>query len=350
LHLPRRPSDFTSTWLSAALEAGRAAPANAVNAVSVVPLNMSTGLTSDVYRLTPTYAPGVTGPPVIVAKMSSEDEVTAALGSSLRLFLREVKFFRELAGEAGIAVPKVYFADSETDSGRYVLLLEPAGRVGDEHPPHDISASEADRVLAALAGMHAKWWNSERLKEFPWLISGTSHNYNAIVQRKFLQAWPGVVEIGETLGPKVARLYDRGSAPPATLTHGTPRPQNIYFRGDPGSPEVMLISWQVVGVRPGPWDVSYLLAVGLPVEERRTHEMRLLRRYHDLLLAGGIRDYPFERVTSEYRTGMLRLLVMISIAEDNLDLSTPAGRGLLDRYIERSVALRDWKCAEVVPL
>jgi hypothetical protein len=323
---------------------------------------MSTGLTSELYRITPTYAPGASGPPVIVAKMSSEDEVTAALGSSLRLFSREVHFFRDLASDAGIAVPEVYFADSEPDSGRYVLLLEPAGRVGDENPPHDITVGEAERVLAALAGMHAKWWNSDRLKEFPWLLSGTSHSYNSAVQRKFLQAWPGivdrygsmfprgVVDIGEILGPKVTRLYDRGSVPPVTLTHGSPRPQNIYIRGESSAPEVMLISWQAVGIRPGPWDVAYLLAVGLPVEERRAQEMRLLRRYHDALLADGIRDYPFDRVTSEYRTGLLRLLVMVAILDDNLDLSTPAGRGLLERFVERSVALRDWKCAEVVPL
>lgn len=323
---------------------------------------MSTGFTSDLYRITPKYVAGKSGPASTVAKMSSEDEVTAALGSALRLFLREVQFYRELAHEAGIAVPKVYFADSEEDTGRYVLLLEEAGRIGDANPQHDLAVSEAEKVVTALAAMHAKWWDSERLRDYPWLISSSSRSYSAAVQRKYTQAWPGILErigdrfpkgvreIGEALGPKVTRLYDRASSPPVTLTHGSPRPQNMYLRGDPASPEVMLISWQAVGIRPGPWDLSICLAMGLPVEDRRSHENRLLRRYHDALLAAGIRDYSFERALSDYRVGLLRLLVLLAISDDNFDLSTPAGRGLVDRYTERSVALRDWKCGEVLPL
>ena len=54
--------------------------------------------------------------------------------------------------------------------------------------------------------------------------------------------------------------------------------------------------------------------------------------------------------TAEYRNGLLRLLIVIAITDDNLDLSTPAAQGFIDRHVERSVALRDWKCGEVVPL
>lgn len=329
---------------------------------------MSTGFTSDLLRITPTYkqgvsgTPGFAGPTSVIAKISSEDEVTAAVGTSLRLFLREVQFYKELAPEVGDAAPKVYFADSEEDSGRYVMLLEDMGRVGDSNPPHDCSVSDAEHVVAALAALHAKWWESDRLKRLPWLISGASHNYNAAVQRKYLQAWPGIVDrysdrfpsgvlaLGEALGTKVNKLYNRASVPPVTLTHGTLRPQNVYVTGSPDAPRVIFISWQAAGLRPGPWDLSYFLAVALPVEERRANEMRLLRRYHDLLLTHGIRDYPMDRVTAEYRTGLLRLLILIAIADDNFDLSTPAGRGLVERLVERSVALRDWKCAEILPL
>jgi hypothetical protein len=107
MHLPLRPADFTPQWLSTALEAGGAAPAGSVESLSIEPLGMSTGFTSNLYRINPKYVAGKSGPASMVAKMSSEDEVTAALGSALRLFLREVQFYRELAHEAGIAVPKV---------------------------------------------------------------------------------------------------------------------------------------------------------------------------------------------------------------------------------------------------
>lgn len=362
MHLPQRPADFTPAWVSAALEASGAAPRDSVESLTIKQLGMSTGFTSDLLRIIPTYRPGLSGPASIIAKMSSEDEVTSALGTSLRLFLREVHFYKELATEVGVAVPKVYFADSEEDTGRYVMLLEDMGRVGDLNPPHDSSVAEAEHVVAALAAMHAKWWGDERLKGMSWLISGTSRNYSAAVQRKYLQAWPGIVErygdqfpagireIGAALGPRAQKVYDRASVPPVTLTHGSPRPQNIYIRGSAGFPEVVLISWQAVGLRPGPWDLSIFLAVGLTVEDRRSHETRLLRKYHDLLVANGIKGYPFDRVVADYRFGLLRLLILFAILDDNLVLSTPAGQGLVDRYIERSVALRDWKCGEILPL
>ena len=362
MHLPQRAADFTPAWLTDALRSGGGPAGVAVTSVSTQPLGLSTGLTSDLLRIVPTYHGMPPGPASLIAKMSSEDAVTAALGSSLRLFGREVHFYQELAGEAGVTVPRVYFADSEPDTGRYVLLLEDLGRVGDLNPPHDCTVPEAEHVVAALAAMHAKWWESDRLKKLPWLVSGTSHTYNFAVQRKYQQAWPGVaerfgtkfprgvLEIGEALLPRVSRVYDRASAPPVTLTHGTLWPQNIYLRGDPESPEAMFISWQTVGLRPGPWDVAYFLAAGLPVEERRSSEMRLLRRYHDLLLGSGVRDYPFDRVIGEYRNGLLRMLIVIAVADDNLDLSTPAGKGFVERHVERSVALRDWKCGDYLPL
>ena len=362
MHLPQRAADFTPAWLTEAMRSGGGPAGVAVTSVATQPLGMSTGLTSDLLRIVPSYEGAPPGPATLIAKMSSEDEVTAALGSSLRLFDREVHFYKELAGEAGVTVPRVYFADSEPDTGRYVLLLEDLGRVGDQNPPHDCTVPEAELVVAALAAMHANWWESDRLKKLPWLMSGTSRNYTYAVQRKYQQAWPGiaerfgtkfprgVIEIGEALAPRVSRAYDRASVQPVTLTHGWLWPQNIYLRGDPASPEVTFISWQTVGLRPGPWDLAFFLATGLPVEARRANEMRLLRRYHDLLLGRGVRDYPFDRVIGEYRNGLLRLLIMIAIADDNLDLSTPAGQGLVERYADRSVALRDWKCGDYLPL
>jgi hypothetical protein len=362
VHLPQRAADFTPEWLSAALASTGSAAPNSVQSVSVRPLGMSTGLTSDLFLITPTYHSGTAGPATMLAKMSSEDEVTAALGSSLRLFQREVRFYQELARDAGVGVPLVYFADSEEDSGRYVILLEDLGRAGRSVPPHECSVEDAERVVTALASMHAKWWDSQRLKEMAWLAAGSSRNFNAAVQRKYLQAWAGVVdrfgsgfpkgvlEIAEALGPRIARVLDRCSASQVTLTHGTLMPEYVYVSGESDEKQVKLISWQAVGIRPGPWDLSFFLGFGLTIDDRRAHEMRLLRRYHDLLLGAGIDGYAFDRVVSEYRTGMFRLLAYIVIVDDNLDLSTPVGQGLVERAMERSVAVRDWKCAEVLPI
>ena len=52
---------------------------------------------------------------------------------------------------------------------------------------------------------------------------------------------------------------------------------------------------------PGVTDVSYLLGTSLLPEERGSHERALVERYHENLLAGGVKDYALETCWHDYR-------------------------------------------------
>ena len=56
-------------------------------------------------------------------------------------------------------------------------------------------------------------------------------------------------------------------------------------------------------------DVSYLLSQSVPLEVRREHEGRLVRRYLEGLVAAGVTSYPLEDALRQYRIGVAFNLV-----------------------------------------
>ena len=67
--------------------------------------------------------------------------------------------------------------------------------------------------------------------------------------------------------------------------HGDYRLDNLLFAERHG---VTVLDWQTVSWGPPLVDASYFLGGCLPIEERRGHEERLLRGYHEQLLAHGV--------------------------------------------------------------
>ncbi|MBI4219544.1 MAG: phosphotransferase [Chloroflexi bacterium] len=323
---------------------------------------MSTGLTTVIARLTPDYedAPPE-APRTLIAKLPPQDEVTRALGTSLRLYERETRFFQELAPRAGIGSPKLYYGATSDDGSSYILLLEDMGRVGTREGPRELTHDEARAGVIALARMHARWWESPELNRYAWLTAATGRAVNLAIQKKYNQAWPGVAErfegrldpdikqIGTRFGPALGKFLEKYTRPPLTLIHGTPYPENMFFRRRDGDVEVVLISWQVVARRPGVWDIAWFITYGLPTERRREQEESLLRLYHSQLKEGGVSEYSWDRLVEDYRAGILRVLMAFVIAEDNLDFSFPGAGDIPNRWLERTAALTDWNCAELIP-
>ena len=96
-------------------------------------------------------------------------------------------------------------------------------------------------------------------------------------------------------------------------------------------------------------DVAYLLATNLRVDDRRTHEQRLLRRYHDRITELGVRQYPLTQFEDDYRGSMLNVTNMFIIAA-LLDPGNDRGRALIHEIVVRSfTAADDLDAADHIP-
>ena len=133
-------------------------------------------------------------------------------------------------------------------------------------------------------------------------------------------AAPSIVEQALARVPEVFGALSRC---PATLTHGDVGLDNVRF--DLPDAPLAVYDWQLVLRAPAARDVAWFLARSLPVEQRRRQEDRLVRTYHEALVAAGVRDYPLETLQRHILLGYLQALYSVISAGVNADFSTERG-------------------------
>ena len=361
LKIVERFEEITATWLTSALRQGGVLGNVTVESVDTEVIGLSAGYTSEIARLIPHYNDDEQNAPYsIIVKLPSLDPATQAVGTSLHLYERESRFYQDIGPLAGIRVPTCYYSAMDLRQARHVLLLEDFGPVGLGDQSPECTIEEARRALEALARMHAKWWESEQLDNYPWLASSTRGSLSSTFQRKFQQGWgavterfsgrlpQGVEEVGDLLVRRVEDVIRRSSTSPVTLVHGSFRPENLYFESGANVGGVGVANWQFVSRRQGALDVAYFIPYALPTDIRREHEASLLNTYLETLTDSGVTDYSMDRLVGHYRLGLLRSLVLFVIGDENLDLAVSTGEIWTTRRVASLEALADWNCAELL--
>ena len=331
-----------------------------VTSVDVARIGEGVGFVGLLARLTPAYEGG-DGPRSMIAKLPSPEAGPRLLGQMYGLYAREARFYATLAPTVGIATPACYWA-AHDEAGLGAMLLEDmAGRarVGDQ-----LSGVEIDDALvavSALAELHAAWWNSPRLDEVDWLESGTDlirqplatmyEPLRPVFEARFSERLgPEFCALLPELNQRVAQTFDEMDKRPTTLTHGDYRLDNMFFSGSGESATVTVCDWQSVNRTYGIFDISYFIITNLSVEQRRKHEMTLLRAYHDVLVAHGIKDPDVDTLFEEYRSAPLGMLALGVINGAVLDAQDGRGQALFDAIFERFVtASRDHDSVSLLP-
>lgn len=253
---------------------------------------------------------------------------------------REVRFYREVG--AAFA-PTMYYADSDDANRRVVLLLEDVGggRQGDGLA--GCSIADAAHVMEVLAPFHARWWGERASRlNFPSArgdLRGRQERY-AQQAELFLAQYGGalpaaVIEIISGLRFRLAAVAEALYSGPETLIHADLHLDNMIFDppGDPRS--VIVLDWQTVSVGPPASDLRFFLSDSLSVENRRTAQTTLFKRYATLLAANGVRNYSVEELRSDCGRALLLLLAgtigwLMNISGDDL---TVRERALQDAAI-----------------
>ncbi|MDX1649324.1 MAG: phosphotransferase [Myxococcota bacterium] len=305
------PARVTAEWLSEALRQGGALPPD-VAVTGFEAERVGTGQVGQNVRFRLALSRPAEGAPAsVVGKFPSSDPVSRATGVAQGNYMKEVRFYQEVAPTVDIRTPRCWHAAWEPEHSDFVLLMEdlaPA-RQGDQIA--GCSVDEAALALEELAKLHAPRWNDPSLASIEWL-NRRSPEGARIVQALYTSVWEGFVRrygdrlapealaAAERLGPRLERWLLRAEGPRA-VTHGDYRLDNMLFGTPEGGPPLAVVDWQTPGHGPPLADVSYFLGAGLPVELRRRHEDALLREYHGHLRAGGVSGYDLERCREDYR-------------------------------------------------
>jgi len=298
-----RPEAVDAGWIEGALaDAGIC-----VTVASLAAERIGTGQLGDTARFRLTYAPGSDPAPVtLIGKFSSTDPTSREVAAAWSLYAREVRFYRELAKTARIAVPACYGAQLDAGGG-FALLLEDLAPAAPGDQFTGLSDRNALRAVREVARLHAAFWQRGDDPDLAWLDTA-AHGQPFYTADVFRGAWPGFRDrYAAQLSDDQRRVcdalaegydvYDRPRARPRCITHNDFRPDNMLF----DDARLVVVDWQSVALGTGAVDVAYLIGGGYSPAARRAIEPQLMAAYLDELRAQGVDDYGADEFSADYR-------------------------------------------------
>ncbi len=304
-------------WLSAALRSTRLLPAN--NSVSQVrPERLSGGLMANTYILHLSYLEQDDALPAsIVAKFPSSNPDSRAAGKEMLAYEREVKFYKEISARLSIKVPALYYADIDTDTGNFALLIEHLDQAR-VVTSGDCNFTQLKASIRELAKLHADTWNRKGLPVAPWILAFDDAGY----QQQYL-SWSrlglnimlgaqGVdkPEYFEAVSEGVInclKAWPEYLASHSCLIHCDYRLSNLLYLGDS---ESVAVDWQTLHIGNPGFDTFYFIHSSQVSDEEG---LELLRAYYDVLSAQLGDSYSWDACLEDYYLGVIYAAFMVMV-------------------------------------
>jgi hypothetical protein len=312
-------------------------------------------LISRIMRLRLTYNRQEHDSPSHVFFKTSHEGVEPALREFGR---KEVAFYDVVASAmpSGL-LPRCYEGVAERERPWHLMLEDLTTThtaLGDWPVPPTLEQSDA--ILVAHARFHAFWWDHERLG----VSVGAFADDSGALERN-LAGFPKEVatftdRLGDRLSADRRRIYERliAAAPRLagryrthrnmTIIHGDAHVWNAMLPRDLAVDDVRLIDWDAWRIDTATDDLAYMIAVHWFPDWRARYERESLLRYHDALLAGGVRAYPFDALWEDYR-----LSVLWQIATPMWQANHGLGPWIWWNHLERVMsAVHDLGCLDLL--
>ncbi len=304
------PSQVDAAWLTRALTA---AGALRDGAVADVAMQIEVRSLSTIARLQLAYTAGAQGvrPQRLFLKICTPGAGNELLGPS------EVHYYtRDYAGVRGVPLLTYYDAAYSAEQGSYHLLLDDVSATHAESHGRTPTLAYGLALAEGLARMHVHWWGPGHLEAGGEAIPGAAEieRYVAMARAGLAPMLQGVR--GEITTTWRAALHDLFTYHPAemiartanthgfTLVHGDVNPGNI-LAPVLGDAPVYIIDRQPFDWSLTTWlgvsDLAYMMVHWWDSDIRRELETPILRHYHQLLCAAGVRHYSWQQLLLDYR-------------------------------------------------
>lgn len=307
----RRPGAVDAPWLTAVLQRA------GIDAVvkSFTAANVGTGQIGESVRFKLVFDRVADDAPAsLVGKFPSPGDVSRATGVALGNYIREVRFYQQLAPGALIATPRCYFTDVDEVTSEFVLMMEDLAPAQQGDQLAGVSLDQARLAVVEAAKLHASHWGDDGLDDLPW-VSGSKAAGPGLVSNDLVVAlWQGFrqrygarlephwVAAGELISGRFVAVAGQHDGP-RCLTHNDYRPDNMMFASAAGGHPLTVLDWQSFAYGAGATDVAYFLAGALPTEVRRANEAALLDLYFQTLTGLGVTGYSRADLNRHYGQG-----------------------------------------------
>ena len=224
-------------------------------------------------------------PPSAFVKLAPFDAEQRKFVNLQGMGVAEARFYRDLAPEVPVRVPKVWYAEFEgTGSGdddRYVMVLEDLVASGCRFPTRedaDIEARIFD-IVEQLARLHAQYWQSPRFGATRRPRRGSHRAGPARRRRRATSCSMAIDNLADRLpeGFVEARrdVHRARAGDPASCTARASARSCTAIRTSATSSSTAttrrrtgFLDWAVISHAPGIRDVAYVLSASTPTELR----------------------------------------------------------------------------------
>jgi aminoglycoside/choline kinase family phosphotransferase len=306
LTIPAGPETMTPAWLTTALQTSGVLTHAVVTAVTWQPLS-GQGWTTQMARLALTYDALEAGAPATLVTKSSAREASTRHFFG-RFYAREVAFYRWVAPEVPLRVPRCYYGAYQAATHAHVLLLEDLAPLGADDLLRGVSVDVAAAYTRCIVALHAHCWEHARLTtmagHFPAYGVRFAEGYAAhlehglTVMRPYLT--PTTCTLATQLKQGLQARWDSQRTIPQTLLHWDAHAANFLRPAGVGDAGVV-VDWQNCVVGCGIWDVARFCVMSLSPASRRAAQMDLVALYTEMLAAHGVRNYTFPRCFADYQ-------------------------------------------------
>lgn len=338
--LPQTPEAVSPEWLSAALAERH--PGVRIRSVEVLEIHHGTNSNA---RLGVTYEGEPDLPETFFLKMLPLDPERRQTINATGMGRREALFYRHLADDVPMRVPRPFVARVDERDGSFVLLLEDLGptdcRLAD--PATGLEVDQAAAAMDDFAALHVRFADQKtRAEQVPWikpmdggsdmgvwmLQFGLDHHRDQL-RDPFAEMAKLYIEQRATLD----EIWLRG---PTTVLQGDGHIGNLFL--DPDGREggrVGFLDWGLIQLGTPMRDVGYFITMSLSPANRREHERALIQRYLDAREALDADPWSFDeawllhRVHAAYAAPAACPCVMFP--EDEPEENKPLSRSFLER-------------------
>ena len=317
-----------------------------ITATEIRTLGEGVGLMSSIARGHLTFESG-RQETVIVKCIARTDN--SELSKGLNFYRNEVNFYRHLADECPVPIPRGLYTALDDDSQDFLLVMED---LGDATAGDQLVGCTADQLTAAFtraAQLHGTFWG--RTSEFDWLFQQI--DMKTILFRRDAIFRPGVEPAIERFGEHftgnradvVHRITEQyidvflnalGGEP--TIVHGDYRTDNMFLVEVDGQADIIAFDWQNTMGGNGTHDIAYFCSQSADPDLQRDATMSAIRNYHDILMDQGVKNFSFDECVERYRYNVLATTITPIAICGTLDQGNERGAQLGNTALERQFA------------
>lgn len=308
---PTAPSAVDAAWLEARLD--RAGLLCGARVSALAWQSIGTGQVGDTARFTLTYDRACAAPATLAGKFAAADPTSRGTAAAMSLYVKEVGFYRELAGLIEVRTPRVYAAEIAEDGTDFVLLFEDLAPERGGNQLEGCTLADAEAAMCQAAALHAATIGHPAVMAADWLrgregllgeIGRLYHQAHVIFRERYDgQLAPEAMALCDRLDARVEGWLGR-QLPDPCLIHGDFRLDNMLFGVGRVAEPIAIVDWQTCAIGCGMVDVGYFMGCGIGSDLRRPNEAALLDLYAAEMTWRGV-PTTREGLWNRYRIGAL---------------------------------------------